>query len=82
MEEVDRDQSDMDQREFFPDDDQIRADGDENDELRRPEVGRLVEPESEVDELDKTAEPLATDVGADDGDLSPEERAMHIVDER
>ena len=76
------DTSDSDLEEFYPEDDQIRSDTDQDDPLHRPEVGRLVEPESGVDELDKTAEPLATDVGADDGDLSPEERAMHIVEDR
>ena len=76
------DTSDPDLEELFPDDDQIRAETDEHDTLHRPEVGRLVEPESGVDELDKTAEPLATDVGGDDGDLSAEERAMHIVEDR
>jgi hypothetical protein len=47
---------------------------------RRPEVGRLVEPESGVDQLDTTAEAVAFDVGADDGDLSAEEAGMHITD--
>lgn len=72
---------DQDLEELYPNDDQIRAETDENDTLRQPEVGRLVEPESGVDEIDTTAEPLATDVGADDGDLAPEERAMHIVED-
>jgi len=44
------------------------------------QVGRLVEPENEVDEIDLTAEALATDVGRDDGALSAEEAAMHITD--
>lgn len=72
---------DQDLAELYPNDDEIRAQTDENDELRQPEVGRLVEPQSGVDELDTIAEPIATDVGADDGDLSPEERAMHIVED-
>ncbi len=72
---------DQDLGELYPNDDEIRAQGDENDPEHRPEVGRLVEPESEVDQLDTTAEPVASDVGADDGDLAPEERAMHIVEE-
>lgn len=73
---------DQDLGELYPNDDEIRAQGDENDPLNHPEVGRLVEPESGVDELDTTADPVATDVGADDGDLAPEERAMHIVEDR
>jgi len=44
------------------------------------QIGRIVEPESEVDEIDLTAEPYATDVGRDDGSLSAEEAAMHITD--
>ena len=72
---------DQDLGELYPNDDEIRAQEDENDPLNQPEVGRLVEPESGVDQLDTTAEPVATDVGADDGDLAPEERAMHIVEE-
>jgi hypothetical protein len=67
--------------ELYPNDDEVRAQTDENDPLRQPEVGRLVEPESGVDQIDTTAEPVAADVGADDGDLAPEERAMHIVEE-
>ena len=72
---------DQDLAELYPNDDQIRAESDPNDPLNQPEVGRLVEPESGVDEIDTTAEPIATDVGADDGDLAPEERAMHIVED-
>ena len=72
---------DQDLEELYPNDDEIRAQTDENDPLRQPEVGRLVEPESGVDEIDTTAEPVARDVGADDGDLAPEERAMHIVED-
>ena len=62
--------------EMFPDDDELRAEA----AARKPEVGRLVEPQSEVDELDTTAEPVASDVGADGGDLSAEESAMHITE--
>lgn len=76
------DPSNRDLEEFYPDDDQVRSDSDENDTLHRPEVGRIVEPDSEVDELDKTAEPVASDVGGDGGDLSAEEQAMHIVEDR
>ena len=72
---------DQDLGELYPNDDEIRAQEDEHDPLNQPEVGRLVEPESGVDELDTTVEPVATDVGADDGDLAPEERAMHIVED-
>lgn len=72
---------DQDLEELYPNDDEIRAQTDEHDPLRQPEVGRLVEPESGVDQIDTTAESVATDVGADDGDLAPEERAMHIVEE-
>jgi len=43
-------------------------------------TGRIVEPESEVDELDLTAEPLGFDVGRDDGAFSAEEAAMHITE--
>ena len=62
--------------EMFPDDDQLRV------EAADPhlEVGRLVEPQSGVDELDTEADPVAIDVGADDGDLSAEEAAMHITE--
>jgi hypothetical protein len=63
--------------ELFPDDDQLRVEAQEH----KVEVGRLVEPESGVDELDHTAEPVASDVGPDDGDLSAEEAAMHLTDE-
>jgi len=59
---------------FLPDDDDLP----EEDPDRQPEVGRLVEPESGLGELDITAEAIATDVGLDDGDLAPEERAMHL----
>ncbi|HUR49557.1 MAG TPA: DUF5709 domain-containing protein [Acidimicrobiales bacterium] len=72
---------DQDLEELYPNDDEIRAQSDENDPLRQPEVGRLVEPESGMDQIDTTAESIATDVGADDGDLAPEERAMHIVED-
>jgi hypothetical protein len=64
-----------DSEQFFPDDDD-RPETEDPD--RGPEVGRLVEPQSGVDELDTTAEAVAADIGADDGDLAPEERAMHI----
>src|SRR5688572_1570692 len=47
---------------------------------RHPEVGRIVEPESGVDELDKTAEAVANDTGEYD-DLSAEEAGMHLTDE-
>lgn len=70
---------DQDLAELYPNDDGIRAESD--DPLHQPQVGRLVEPESGVDEIDTTAEPVASDVGYDDGDLAPEERAMHIVEE-
>lgn len=63
--------------EFFPDDDDPVVE----DPDRAPEVGRLVEPEAGLGELDITAETVARDVGFDDGDLSPEERAMHLVPE-
>lgn len=72
---------DQDLTELYPNDDDIRTQLDEHDPLNRPEVGRLVEPESGVDQIDTIAEPYATDVGADDGDLAPEERAMHIVED-
>ena len=72
---------DQDLAELYPNDDEIRAQEDEHDPSIRPDVGRLVEPESGVDEMDTTAEPVATDIGADDGDLAPEERAMHIVED-
>ena len=63
--------------EFVPDPDADLPGGPDD---REPEVGRLVEPDSEVDMIDKTAESVAQDVGADDGDLSAEEAAMHITD--
>jgi hypothetical protein len=58
------------------DDDPSRdaLDPDEN-----PAVGRIVEPESNVDELDLTEDSVAFDVGPDDGVFAPEESAMHIV---
>jgi hypothetical protein len=43
--------------------------------------GRLVEPESGVDELDETPEMVATEEEEDPGPLSPEEQAMHIEGE-
>jgi uncharacterized protein DUF5709 len=43
-------------------------------------VGRLVEPESEVDELDETSEMVAMEDESDQGPLSPEEQAMHVED--
>ncbi len=69
--------SDDDLEEFFPDDDLPTVD----DPDRAPEVGRLVEPESGLGEQDTTAETVARDIGADGGDLAPEERAMHLVPE-
>lgn len=42
-------------------------------------IGRLVQPESELDEVDVTAEEVAFDSGDDTG-LSAEEAAMHITD--
>lgn len=45
-------------------------------------LGRIVDPESEVDVLDVTAESVAFDVGADGGGFSAEEAAMHVTDER
>lgn len=44
------------------------------------DVGRLVQPENEIDEFDTTAEEVAFDSG-DDGALSAEEAAMHITEE-
>jgi uncharacterized protein DUF5709 len=41
-------------------------------------LGRLVEPESEVDELDETKEMVASEDESDKGPLSPEEQAMHV----
>lgn len=41
-------------------------------------AGRLVEPESGVDELDETPEMIAMEDEDDAGPLSPEEQAMHI----
>lgn len=43
-------------------------------------VGRLVEDESGVDELDTTAETVATDTGVDSGGFTAEEAAMHVTD--
>lgn len=43
------------------------------------DVGRLVQPENEIDEIDTTAEEVAFDSG-DDGALSAEEAAMHITE--
>ena len=68
---------DDDFEEFLPDDDDLPVE----DPDRQPEVGRLVEPESGLGELDITAEAIAADVGLDDGDLAPEERAMHLEPE-
>ena len=42
-------------------------------------VGRLVQPENEIDQVDTTAEEVAQDSGDDVG-LSAEEAAMHITD--
>ena len=42
-------------------------------------VGRLVQPENEIDQLDTTAEEVASDSG-DGAALSAEEAAMHITD--
>jgi hypothetical protein len=44
------------------------------------QVGRLVEPESGVDEQDLTSEAVATDVGDDNRGFSAEEAAMHRTD--
>lgn len=44
------------------------------------DVGRLVQPENEIDEFDTTAEEVAFDSG-DDEALSAEEAAMHITEE-
>lgn len=44
------------------------------------DVGRLVQPENEIDDFDTTAEEVAFDSG-DDGALSAEEAAMHITEE-
>ena len=54
---------------------------DESDAVERKPVGRLVEPESEVDELDETSEMVAQEDENDPGPLSPEEQAMHMEDE-
>lgn len=80
---ADREQgmSKRDIEEFFPDDDQVRADSAHGDPERQPEVGRIVEPEAGLGALDKTAEAVATDVGDDDSDLSAEEAGMHIETE-
>jgi hypothetical protein len=43
-------------------------------------VGRLVEPESGVDEQDLTAETVASDVGEDNQGFTAEEAAMHRTD--
>lgn len=43
-------------------------------------VGRLVEPESGVDEPDLTAEAIASDVGDDNRGFTAEEAAMHTTD--
>lgn len=44
------------------------------------DVGRLVQPENEIDDFDTTAEEVAFDSG-DDEALSAEEAAMHITEE-
>ena len=42
-------------------------------------IGRLVDPEPGLGD-DLTKETVATDLGADDGDFSAEEAAMHVTD--
>ena len=76
---MDRSTPDDAMTDFVPDPDADLPGGPNSDQ--GAEVGRLVEPESGVDELDTTAEPLASDTGEDD-DLSAEEAAMHIVPDR
>lgn len=76
MERTSLDRDDVE--DFLPDPDGDLPGGPLSD--RGPQVGRLVEPGSEVDELDRTAEPVAFDTGEAD-DLSAEEAAMHITDE-
>lgn len=44
-------------------------------------LGRLVEPGSGVDEIDEEKDLVATAVAGDDGGLSAEEAAMHLVEE-
>ena len=51
-------------------------------EWGHPEVGRLVEPESELDTLDKTAEEVAFEVPESGPALSAEEAAVHLEEER
>ena len=43
--------------------------------------GRLVDPESNIGELDETPELVAMEEEEDSGPLSPEEQAMHIEEE-
>jgi hypothetical protein len=50
-------------------------------EWGHPEVGRLVEPESEVDQLDVTAEAVASEVPEGGPALSSEEAAVHLEQE-
>ena len=53
---------------------ELSADGDDEDNL-----GRLVQPENEVDQQDVTSEEVAFDSGDADA-MSAEESAMHITD--
>lgn len=55
-------------------------DGGSNVRQDAPE-GRLVDPESGVDESDNTSELIATDEATDRGPLSAEEEAMHLEPE-
>lgn len=51
-------------------------------EWGHPEVGRLVEPDSEVDRIDVTADAVASEVPESGPVLSAEEAAVHVDEER
>jgi hypothetical protein len=51
-------------------------------EWGHPEVGRLVEPDSEVDRIDVTADAVASEVPESGPSLTEEEAAVHLEDER
>jgi hypothetical protein len=51
-------------------------------EWGHPEVGRLVEPDSEVDQIDVTADAVASEVPESGPVLSAEEAAVHLEEER
>ena len=46
-----------------------------------PEAGRLMEPDSDIEEIDEEAEAIGLAGDDDDGGLSAEESAVHIVSE-